>query len=89
MKGKVKMIFIHSGNEYSAILRNGDVIKFEDEREAQAVRAMYEDVQAVFGKMRNSECEIRNLEGGTPKKKKVRITIDPDVEFVSMKKALA
>lgn len=83
------MQFVQSGNDYSAILPSGDVIKFEDEREAQAVQAIYEDVQSVLGK-RLPEwdsrvtmkvcCENSKL-SNTQKKKKVRINIDTDTEF--------
>ncbi len=60
------MLFVHSGNEYSAILRNGDVIKFEDEREAQAVQAMYEDVQAVLGRVQSDTSSVSQSEPPSP-----------------------
>lgn len=93
------MIFVHSGSEYSAILRNGDVIKFEDEREALAVQAEFDKVQEVLGKrLPARECRMRYAEIGERKnaceKKKVRINVDTDTEhFCYMnsenKKALA
>ena len=77
------MIFVHSGNEYSAILRCGDVIKFEDEREALAVQKEYDGILEVLGKRlpeSNNSVTMHLCESGVKskgdKKKKVRITID-------------
>ncbi len=98
------MLFVRSGNEYSAILRCGAVIKFEDEREALSVQKEYDGVLEVLGKRlpegdsrvtmkvcgENSEFGIRNSKlSNTQKKKKVRINIDTDTEFFCIKKALA
>ena len=81
------MLFVHSGNEYSAILRNGDVIKFEDEREALAVQKEYDGILEVLGKRlpeKSAECGARphpaGRRGAVPykqgKAKKVCIRID-------------
>ena len=91
------MLFVHSGNEYSAILRNGDVIKFEDEREALAVQKEYDGILEVLGKRlpeKKSKVGVTvnpsvgradsSLYTKEPKKKKVCITIDNE-----KKKALA
>ena len=80
------MIFVHSGNEYSAILRNGDVIKFEDESEALAVQKEYDGILEILGKRlpeKSAECGVRphpaGRRGAVPykqgKAKKVHISI--------------
>ena len=91
------MLFVRSGNEYSAILRCGAIIKFEDEREALSVQKEYDGVLEVLGKRLPEGdsrvtmkvcCENSKL-SNTQKKKKVRINIDTDTEFFCIKRALA
>ena len=96
------MNFEEKDGVWEAKLRCGDVVRFESEKEALAARAMYEDVQGVLGKKTIPQAATPPAHPGFPEtntmslgvvqqrsQKKVRINIDPDVELVGIKKALA
>ena len=73
-------------------LPNGDVITFEDEREMRAVESEYNAIQALFGKSPVSAPSVHKSASAplcAQIKKRVRIRIDTDVEYIGNKKALA
>ena len=85
------MQFREENGRYFAELRNGGVIEFESAEEMAAVECEYNEIQTLFGRMpENAKCKTQNAKlRDAPKKKKVRITIDTDVEYLGNKKALA
>ena len=85
------MIFKEENGRCFAELANGDVVEFESAEEMSAAEREWCEIQALFGhSVGNSESGMRNSElMHKPKKKKVRITIDTDVEYLGNKKALA
>ena len=84
------MIFKEENGRYFAELRNGGVIEFESAEEMAAVECEYNEIQTLFGHTlsvtasRATSSRVRDVQ-----KKKVRITIDTDVEYLGNKKALA
>ena len=65
-------------NNYEVKLLNGDVVRFESEEEMLAAKEYDEFIQELLGHVieRPKAVEVSG------EKKKVRITIDPDVEFI-------
>lgn len=84
------MIFKEENGRFLAELPNGSVVHFEDAEEMRAAEREYNEIQSLFGRTlsvtasRATSPKVRGYE-----KKKVRITIDPDVEYLGNKKALA
>ncbi len=83
------MIFKEENGRCFAELANGDVVEFESADEMRAAEREYNEIQELFGR------PLSAAKGGTSpvvrgyEKKKVRIFIDPDVEYLGNKKALA
>ena len=72
------MCFVENDGVYEAKLSNGDVVRFESEEEMRAAKEYDEFIQELLGHVveRPKAVEVSG------EKKKVRITIDPDVEVV-------
>jgi hypothetical protein len=73
------MSFIEKNGSYEVKLANGDVVRFESEEEMRAAKEYDESIQELLGHVVERPGAAASLPG---EKKKVRITIDPDVEFV-------
>lgn len=82
------MQFKEENGRYFAELRNGGVIEFESAEEMAAVECEYNEIQTLFGHepIERSKPATRTAKA---EKKKVRIKIDTDVEYLGHKKALA
>ena len=78
------MIFKNENGRCFAVLPNGNVVHFGDAEEMAGVQREYNEMQKLFGHSAgNSELENQNSKlGHAPGKKKVRIRIDPDVEYI-------
>lgn len=84
------MIFKEENGRYFAELRNGGVIEFESAEEMAAVECEYNEIQTLFGReVSSSTAKAVSLPRDEGRRKKVRITIDTDVEYLGNKKALA
>ncbi len=85
------MIFKEENGRCFAELSNGNVIDFESADEMRAVEREWGEMQKLFGHSpENAKCRMQNAKlRDVPKKKKVRITIDTDVEYLGNEKALA
>ena len=72
------MSFVEKNGSYEVKLANGEVVRFDSEEEMRAAKEYDESIQELLGHVveRPKAVEVSG------KKKKVRITIDPDVEFV-------
>lgn len=83
------MIFKEENGRFLAELPNGSVVYFEDAEEMEGAEREYNEIQSLFGRtlsatQGDTSPKVRGYE-----KKNVRITIDPDVEYLGNKKALA
>ena len=78
------MIFKEENGRCFAELRNGGVIEFESAEEMRAVEREWGEIQTLFGhELENAKRKTQNAKlRGVPGKKKVRITIDTDVEHI-------
>lgn len=81
---------------YEGVLLDGRVITFEDCNEMLAYAREREEIFKLIGRSINDIDEIKKLLNLSqpvkrlkPKKKKVCIRIDPDVEYLGNEKALA
>ena len=84
------MQFKEENGRYFAELRNGGVIEFESAEEMAAVECEYNEIQTLFGReVSSSTAKAVPLPRTEGRQKKVRITIDTDVEYLGNKKALA
>lgn len=72
------MSFEEKNGVFELKLNNGDVVRFESEEEMLAAKEYDESIQELLGHVveRPKALEVSG------EKKKVRITIDPEVEFV-------
>lgn len=72
------MSFVEKNGSYEVKLANGEVVRFDSEEEMRAAQEYDESIQELLGHVveRPKAVEVSG------EKKKVRITIDPDVEFV-------
>ena len=73
------MSFEEKNGVYEVRLNNGDVVRFDSYDEMMAAQAMYDDMEALFGRGKEAAASWPVVQAP---KKKVRITIDPEVEFV-------
>lgn len=83
------MQFKKEDGKWQATLPNGNVIYFENEAEKLGVEREYNEIQMLLGREVTSSTASGPLSPRWGKTKKVRIRIDPDVEYLGNKKALA
>ena len=73
------MSFEEKNGVYEVRLNNGDVVRFDSYDEMMAAQAMYDDMEALFGRGKEAAASWPVVQAP---KKKVRIHIDPEVEYV-------
>ena len=73
------MSFEEKNGVYEVRLNNGDVVRFDSYDEMMAAQAMYDDMEALFGRGKEAVASWPVVQAP---KKKVRIHIDPEVEYV-------
>lgn len=75
------MSFEEKNGVFELKLNNGDVVRFESEEEMLAAKEYDEFIQELLGHVVEKPKAVE-VSG---EKKKVRITIDPDVEFIGVR----
>ena len=83
---EIKMSFEEKDGIFEVKLRCGEVVRFESEEEMREAQKYHEDIQELLGHVVERPKSCDNVGG---EKKKVRIHIDPEVECIGIKKALA
>ena len=73
------MSFEEKNGSYEVKLANGDVVRFESEEEMRAAKEYDEGIQELLGHVVEKPVAAPPVFG---EKKKVRIHIDPEVEYV-------
>lgn len=88
------MLFRERNGSYEGVLADGKIVPFEDEGEMRDCAEMRAEIFRLLGKGEDVMLvnpSVSEAEESKPIRhtKNVRITIDPDVEFIGKEKALA
>lgn len=83
------MIFRRKNGEYEGVLAGGKTVPFEDKKEMLECARERREILRLLGKAPENTISVVKKNVPSGQKKKVRFTIDPDVEYFGKEKALA